>query len=506
MTFSSFQSDPWKKSYDAYDKAFFSMRPAPEYANSEVLVASLYRASGFRAHTERAVPAAGREFEKASRSRAKAMQRKGGVSVDTWQVVLHGVLESPKLPSQSSRRFLQLCPLVPETALYSGSARATGNPWNPGLLIERMIRIGAPDFETAKQTWKRLFDALTVSDRDDIWARWLQQEFDARATTKEKWGHSPLAPETDLPPSDKVDFDYPAKQFVRDLNAVVAAKDLMTRRQWISLLEAVLRLGSVMHVLWICNVNDQLWEIAREVLAGGKLPDDAGLRARLMSPTSSYVVYGKPLLPILRDYASRYLAARLGLNALLWRLAEEGVEVRNLNSFGQIRQFLEQLAGNAVQLGVSKTLEQITALKDDHARALACKKGIGKNLEEFGRHSLGQRQTANEVLRGYDQSYFLRKGGQHSGAPWVVSLGPVAVLALVHCCLNEVDGPRSVQRLTAHLSRYGIGLHHGDVANSDLGTKLRMLGLILDSPDAESGMLLTPPFEKLPFQSETKAS
>jgi hypothetical protein len=30
-----------------------------------------------------------------------------------------------------------------------------------------------------------------------------------------------------------------------------------------------------------------------------------------------------------------------------------------------------------------------------------------------------------------------------------------------------------------------------------LGRNLRMLGLILDSPDAESGMLLVPPFDHL---------
>ena len=71
----------------------------------------------------------------------------------------------------------------------------------------------------------------------------------------------------------------------------------------------------------------------------------------------------------------------------------------------------------------------------------------------------------------------------------------VAVLALVHCCLKEVAGPRSVDRLCQHLSRYRLGVDIDDIADSDLGQKLRMLGLVLDSPDAESGMLLLPPFE-----------
>ena len=71
----------------------------------------------------------------------------------------------------------------------------------------------------------------------------------------------------------------------------------------------------------------------------------------------------------------------------------------------------------------------------------------------------------------------------------------MAILALVHCCLRDAAGPRSIQRLCKHLAAYGIRVHCDDVNASDLGRRLRMLGLVLDSPDAESGMLLIPPFD-----------
>jgi hypothetical protein len=35
-----------------------------------------------------------------------------------------------------------------------------------------------------------------------------------------------------------------------------------------------------------------------------------------------------------------------------------------------------------------------------------------------------------------------------------------------------------------------------DIGASELGQNLRMLGLVLDSPDAESGMLILPPFPR----------
>ncbi|MFP3526660.1 hypothetical protein SB912_29660, partial [Pantoea sp. SIMBA_072] len=72
-----------------------------------------------------------------------------------------------------------------------------------------------------------------------------------------------------------------------------------------------------------------------------------------------------------------------------------------------------------------------------------------------------------------------------------------SVLAMAHCCLHEVNGPRSVQRLAMHLASYGIEFDLHGLNDSDLGRQLRMLSLVLDSPDAESGMLLVPPFAKL---------
>lgn len=144
-----------------------------------------------------------------------------------------------------------------------------------------------------------------------------------------------------------------------------------------------------------------------------------------------------------------------------------------------------------MRAGIAQTISEVF---ENDARALLCKKGIGSNLMEFARHCLGQRQTASPLLRGYDQGYVLRKKGNSPSSPWVVSLGPVSVLALTHCALAGMGGPRSIQRLVQHLAAYGVAVDRNDIADSDLGHQLRMLGLVLDSPDAESGMLLLPPF------------
>lgn len=212
-------------------------------------------------------------------------------------------------------------------------------------------------------------------------------------------------------------------------------------------------------------------------------------------PPPQYMTYGGKALQGIKDKVSSYLNARLGINALLWSLEQIGPPYSgNLSSSAGITALCQHIRQHKAELTRLGTLEMIADVREQEARALLCKKGIGSNLLEFARHVLGQRQAAVPLLRGYDQGYILKKKGSSPSSPWIVSLGPVAVLALVHCALAGMGGPRSVHRLGQHLEAYGLAVDKHDIGRNDLGHQLRMLGLVLDSPDAESGMLLLPPF------------
>jgi hypothetical protein len=500
MSIEAFIENPWKESHPTYEnRTFFHIRPAPEFATAEVVVASLYRAAGYEGLSEKDVPSAGREFAKDSLSQKVHDKSGSKIDLDTWRVVLHGVLESPKQPNQSSKRFLQMCPVVPNVALYSGSARLAGNSWNPGELVRRMFKFGSLDAGSAGILWERLFESLSVSDGDDIWARWLSQEFELRRKGNPAWKLSGISSEGDnfLPSEEKAALDFPAKQFARDVEGILQAKPFMTRRQWVSLLEAVLRIGTVAHVLWLCDVNYKAWLAIKRILNTNEPPpSEAEVKNGIVSCNEYFFTYGNPAVPIARDYASRYLVARIGINAVLWQLKAGGFNIESISSCAELTSFLKKVSEHKAYLNAAGIEPLVTDLQEGekNARAIACKKGIGSNLVEFVRHVLGQRQTASDILRGYDQGYVLRKKGEYASAPWIVSMGPVAILALVHCCLKDAAGPRSIQKLCEHLGLYGIRVNRDDVTSSDLGRKLRMLGLVLDSPDAESGMLLIPPF------------
>jgi hypothetical protein len=496
VNLAEYMDAPWLKQHQSFSSSFFSVYRAPEFSTGEVVLSSLYRVSGFDGVSEAKVKSQGDNFYKA----AERHQRKSGVasqiSPETWKTVLDRLVQSPKVAQQSAKRFMSLSPIVPDISLYSGAARLQGNPWNPGELVKRIVQLGSSSEAAAKALWERLHGALSVHKDDDIWARWLQGEFEVRRELGASWAPGLLTPLGVLS-EDRASFAYPAKQFVADLDGIISAKSSMTRRQWISLLEAVLRIGSVSHILWICDVTDRMWRKVRLVLEDphSPVPDqDAVLAETVFAVKKRMLSFGHPAIPALRDYASKYLSARLGLNCVLWALKDAGAAIGSLRTIAEVREFLNLVHNEREQLARARVLERWHDLQDKEVRAIACKKGIGSNLMEFAQYTLGQRQTMDEALRGYDQSYFLRKRGEARNSPWVLALGPASVLAMTHCCLHEVNGPRSVQRLAVHLSSYGIEFDLQGLNDSDLGRQLRMLGLVLDSPDAESGMLLVPPF------------
>ncbi|WP_199457628.1 MULTISPECIES: hypothetical protein [unclassified Marinobacter] len=508
MTFANFKQAPWKTSHSKYKQSALSISPAPEYASSEVLVASLYRTIGYDSATEGSVPQAGRDLDrKIQKLRDKRLPAPDGATLkaDTWHTVLHGILESPKLPNQSSKRFLQITPLVPEVALFSGSARLSSNSWPAGSLLRRMVWLGSADDDSARDLWSELFRALSVGENDDVFARWLGQETQAWNDST-MWEQAPV-PSNEVATLPREDFDsilfLPSRQFTKDLRAVIHAKRTMTRRQWTSLLESILRLAAATHVIWLCDVQARIWRCLFDAYEKGEQISEPEVRAQIFPASPQYMTYGGKALPGFRDRASSYLAARLGINTLLWSLDHAGKAFEgNLSSSKDIAALCNHIQSNKEALSKAGTMENLVEMREREARALNCRKGIGSNLLEFARHALGQRQTAIHLLRGYDQGYILKKKGSSASSPWVVSLGPVSVLALVHCALFGMVGPRSIHRLAQHLAAYGIAVDRHDVSRNDLGQQLRMLGLVLDSPDAESGMLLLPPFPATQARSE----
>lgn len=508
-TFQEFLDSPFKMNHVAFRDAELAISPAPEFATSEVMLSGLVRRSGYPKVPER-------EVQSMSRNLRSTLDRRepppgARFSVEEWRLILEGTLESPRRLGESRDRHAQFTPVVPFLSAFSGTARLGRNSWSPGNLIARMVLLGSDCQGDADRTWKAIHDGLTVDADDDIWARWLNSEFLI-------W-KSALSPED----QDKVDWQvdpliragdefgwnfakddghvlkangtwYPARAFVHDLVHVLGAKSAMTRRQWISMLDAVVRIASVSHVLWLCNVTFRIWLLINKGLHGAPPPDVESVRKSMYPETYKILDFERPALAPVTATIKEYLYARLGINTVLHALTDLVPDCEPLSSSIGVHSLLESIATHRDALSGKDVIGKWKIFDSKLTRALSCEASIGKNMVEFVQHVLGQRQASEESQREYDQGYFVRKRTREKNSQWVVQMGSVAAYAMVHCCLSETRGPRSVARLCDHLGRYGIRVPKDAVAMSDLGQKLRSLAMVVDSPDAESGMLVVPPF------------
>jgi hypothetical protein len=508
MTPEDFISKPWVEAslHPAYHGSFLHMRPAPEYASGEVVLASLYRNVGFDSRvTEGKTPQHGRDLVRLLEKRAGTPRVDNEtLSADSWEGIIRRSLASPKQPSQATKRFLQICPVVPDAAIFSLSARLASNSWNPGSLVARAIGFGESDKAATDALWKDIFRRLSVDDDDDIWARFLQKQFESwrPKDLRDAWG-----PANNYEHSEAVrdwhstGVPIPASRFVSDLRHILDLKQVLTRRQWISMLESVLRIGTASHVLWVCRANTVCFEIIKSVLSGEGVVDRKVLDESLGGGDDHWR-YGQRAVQSIKDSARNFVVARAGLNLFMWhceQLQANGtfkLPSSPFKSIGKFREFAEFVSSIREVFPVDIYREGLRTALEEDPRVVACKRGISSNVSEFLGHVLRQRQTSETGMDSYDQGYYLRKSGQYAAAPWIVSLGPVSVLALVHCCVGHARGPRTVEDFCSHLGDYGIRVRPRDVADGELGQTLRNLGLVLDSPDAEGGMVLVSPLKK----------
>jgi len=504
LPLAEFRERLWNCEHSGYERSVLAP-VAPEYSTGEVLLGAAYRRLLLNVQEAAVDP------EDIGTLPAQLDPS------ELWEELLlgHEGLASPALAGQRGTLILrQLMPLVPEVARRACVLGRPRSRWDPARLLLSTIASGVGEQE-AREIVDRLRRALAVGDDDDLFAQFVEKSLAALrgAGTDSPDDHRFEAPA--YRPRHGLGLS-PAERFCFDLEATLELKPRLTRRQWIALLEALFRLGLAMHTLWLCRLNQVVWQEVASAANGSPAPGpDAVAQAAWEGHRSA-----DPLLELGRDGISAirrtiegYAIARIGLNVTLHALEDAGcawpggrLGVSNdppATPQESLAGFVDHVAAHTgdirsavTTVGYTSLQDACRAIADDHPPLLACKSGPTKNLFEFLRHSLGQLQPRSEEQRAYDQAYLLLKKTRSASSPWPVQPGPATMIMLVHACCHSLGGlPASVEDMRSHLADYGILAPAGELQRGQCGRDLERLGLVVDSPDAGGGRLLVDPFQ-----------
>lgn len=511
MSLDDFMQDPSKNSHSQYQSSLFAST-APEYSTGEVLLGSVYRKLIFD-ESESAI-----NLEEIPTLPLRFQSKNLG-SAGLWGILLQqGGIGSPT-PKRS--KLPQLMPLVPEIALHACVLGSQRSRWNPANLLLETIGAGYGK-KRGEELIVKLGQAIEVGNEDDIFARFVENSFRGinekplsasnytRIILREEKNRSDISAHR----GKESEFLNPAERFCKDLEVIIAQKNILSRRQWTVLLEATLRIGLGMHLLWTCQVNSIVWHWLLSLSGNTISPlteDEIEFKLwqshREISPL---LQVGSPAMPLVEQLIRNYVEARFGINLILHKLEEQGLGWTQIIGYSscekvpaarKIGSFLEHVYQNRFSIDKNPEgwlRENCARLLEENSDLIKLDSGFPKNMREYIRHSLGQIDARDPEQKSYDQAYLIRNKSTAKRETFlsvVVNPGPAMLISLVNACYHEKDKRlASLEDLRMHFSDYGLHVPAGELSGGQVGKDLQKLGLVVDSPDAAGGRLLVPPF------------
>lgn len=514
MPLQQFFDNLWKAEHDHYDDSILAPF-APEYATGEVLLGAAYR---------ELVLGIG-ENDVSLEDAATIPERSDHLALWRDLVFEAGGLRSPSLGGQQGSNALpQLMPLVPAISVYSNvRGKTRGRRFRPGAVLFSALRSGSGTEQEYLEVVGKLRQALDVGDAgsDDLFAVFVEREMERVIfddPLPREWKVL-LHPEARFPAwrPGTSELSTPSERFVKDLHWVLQLKGHLTRRQWTVLVEAQLRMGLGMHVLWLGRLNQTVWQLALEAVESGHAPSQSLVESRCWlghHGADPLLELGSQADTMIRRRVQNYIEGRIGLNLVLHALDDaqaawpSGIgtpdPATGTDPVSALTAFLRHLAlhSQAVTASVQSNLQQPSlrgaagAMADARPTLLSSSSGPTRNVYFFVRYALGQLQPDDEDMATYDQAFLLSKKRHPKNAPWLVQPGPAMLSLLVHCCSRALSGTASMDDFRGYLADYGVRAPTGELLTGRTGRDLERLGLTIDSPDAGGGRLLVDPFQR----------
>jgi len=509
--------------------AFFQLPVVPEYLPSEMLIAACYRALGFEGLRDNWISLNGKALTKLFVQK-HGVESRPFVAQEVWRF-LKDVLLSPEDPKQKRAQkyseFFFLAPIVPSTAYFSNPVRLNrnpnsigGTPWNVELLFKALVAYSSRDKEDADDLWDMLFHQMSVEKgpAEDYFSRIVEEVLRSCATAivaddTSAEGHFPPWKKREnsiyadgkylIDKNDRLAFSEisPLDEIRNGLRLVLRQKQRFSRWQWMTMLDAQMRMSVVALVLWLLDLHHVVGSaIVKYVIEGTDIPSVDGRELfkslYLENHVEHVFCYGEGFAKAQKHVVTRYAREYLGLAFFLSLTKQIDESVYKKINWSSTEGFVDSLR-SLQKLYASANYKDlyekgVVEMLDEKSEDLNPKKSRLKHILEFFT-VLRQKavvDSQSDFMR-YDQSYLVRKKGNYSSAPFVVDMGSMACFTIVSCCAK---GRRvfPLKELYTYLARYYISVRGAHV--DQFVTHLKGLGLTMDSPDAGDGLMVCNPF------------
>ena len=502
----------WNGQYDGLreSNAFFRPMRIPEQCSGEMLSAELQREFCFKQLDDAFIQNTGSHL-------LKELRKSNNEDAKWFSHFLETVARYPTPSRQAAKHDIAYTiPFIPSIALFSTPRRITkrnegdsneqDRSWKPGAFLKECLSYCVPSNEI-DDFFMAIQRSLLVSEEDDLFARFisqktnealqeylsisLEQYFDADAYKM------PENKKCFMPQNirDRIKT-APFKRFADDIKAVLSVKAQLSRCQFMAMLESLIRLGTSSHVIWMCNINQRIERKIFDLFRQDRSTyTEEDLFEALNMPSKGIFSYGMKFLAKMKDFFKNYEYSTKRLSFLLFKLKEETTLPSFIYDWSSTQSFVTSI--NEINTYMKMNPAFLDSYDSDFSRHYneSIKKYTLKvdcqatHLLRFVQTTLLQNnQPDNERYSRYDQSYLLRHRTHSNRSSIILNAGAVTLMTLVHCCSYR-SGTILLSNLIDALLMYGISIPQGETEIM-FKNQLRELGLTIDSPDAESGMVL----------------
>lgn len=494
---------------------FFKLERAAENIPSvSILIASLYRNIGLSPETEKSTNIRAQELY----SKIEGTEPIGDqLSNDDLKLLFNSSLSIPTSAEQDKKKKFFITPFVPEVASFGLSSRNTGSPWNPGGLLIEVIANYSNSKEEFIQISESLYDGLSVQDENDLdwWSIFISRELQSickKLNIKEPLGFQRDAFEkmydtginsvgggSNRFKKNVLHNSNIAKCVLTDLKNIIKLKSTLTRQKWLGILEAYLRLTLFNHLIYTMTLSRKYYRLIETTLGDSKITiGTQGLNDFLNHPEEKDHTPIN-LLTKRTDYINITVRKYCYYNNLLFELLKANGSDK-FEDFKDEKDFLDFTNELLAKLKDKKTLDdfmsnfkisnesQLDEISEIYPRTL-------KNIKESLEYLCSKKPPSMSNFIP-DVNYIFNRKIHKGNAPYEFEMSAGLISTLTCLIFLKVDRERKFMsglEFVKYLKDYNIELNIKDISEGELKNTMQSLGIIIDSPDTEGGVLILKP-------------